>query len=359
MENTTIGKLLKEVRKEKNISLDDVANKTKININILKALENEDVDSLPNKTYVKGFVKNYAKTVGLDSNVAIEAFENLYRGSQPEEEEATPEEAAAPAQNREYEAGEIQDRIQGIVGQVVNKKLLAGVAVALVLFFIGKGVFNFFSNINSEKSSLNEAQKAKLEELEKVSASDIKPSEASLFELEKTKKLAAQANAEEEPKVEEEPAQETETAEVEVEGDDDQESEEDKKEQAKKVELPQGKLPYKNFYPAPRNLFSVSSDADILDNDEIFPKRFKAAMNKDKHNLFINSVEGDTWLSYQIDGEDIKRFVLKKGKTLFLQADDVILLFMGNLNVAKIFYNNQLVNAETKTGVKSLIFPEK
>ena len=31
---------------------------------------------------------------------------------------------------------------------------------------------------------------------------------------------------------------------------------------------------------------------------------------------------------------------------------------MGNLNVAKIFLNNKLINAESKTGVKSIIFPQ-
>ena len=62
MENKTIGKLLKETRTKNNIPLEDVANKTKININILRALEKENIETLPNKTYVKGFVKNYAKT---------------------------------------------------------------------------------------------------------------------------------------------------------------------------------------------------------------------------------------------------------------------------------------------------------
>ena len=117
-------------------------------------------------------------------------------------------------------------------------------------------------------------------------------------------------------------------------------------------------LPFKEFYPAPRNLFTLSESTDEVENPEVFPERFRKAMDENKENLYIHALEGDTWLSYQVDGEDIKRFVLKKGKSLFLQAEEVILLFMGNFNAAKIFYNNKLVEADTRTGVKSLIFPE-
>ena len=42
----------------------------------------------------------------------------------------------------------------------------------------------------------------------------------------------------------------------------------------------------------------------------------------------------------------------------FKNKAEEILLFMGNFNAAKIFYNNKLVEADTRTGVKSLIFPE-
>ncbi|MFW5887688.1 MAG: hypothetical protein ACOCUH_02710, partial [Bacteriovoracia bacterium] len=33
------------------------------------------------------------------------------------------------------------------------------------------------------------------------------------------------------------------------------------------------------------------------------------------------------------------------------------LIFFGNVNALKIFYNNQLVNAPSRSGVKSLVFP--
>lgn len=358
MENKTIGKLLKETRTKNNIPLEDVANKTKININILRALEKENIETLPNKTYVKGFVKNYAKTIGLDLNQAIEAYELLYKENEPEVEAPTDEEEPVVAKESEIDLGELQDRIQGIAGQLINKKLLAGIAAVLVLFFVVKGIYNFFSTISNEQSTLADSNETQTLE------DDIKPKEASLFELENSKKIAADNKEVEETeeastpeKVEEAPPQKPEAIAT-KEDDEDATNTSESKEEEPKEELAQGVLPFKEFYPAPRNLFTLSESTDEVENPEVFPERFRKAMDENKENLYIHALEGDTWLSYQVDGEDIKRFVLKKGKSLFLQAEEVILLFMGNFNAAKIFYNNKLVEADTRTGVKSLIFPE-
>ena len=358
MENKTIGKLLKETRTKNNIPLEDVANKTKININILRALEKENIETLPNKTYVKGFVKNYAKTIGLDLNQAIEAYELLYKENEPEVEAPTDEEEPVAAKESEIDLGELQDRIQGIAGQLINKKLLAGIAAVLVLFFVVKGIYNFFSTISNEQSTLADSNETQTLE------DDIKPKEASLFELENSKKIAADnkevketEEASKPEKVEEAPPQKPEAIAT-KEDDEDATNTSESKEEEPKEELAQGVLPFKEFYPAPRNLFTLSESTDEVENPEVFPERFRKAMDENKENLYIHALEGDTWLSYQVDGENIKRFVLKKGKSLFLQAEEVILLFMGNFNAAKIFYNNKLVEADTRTGVKSLIFPE-
>ena len=56
-----VGTFLKKEREANKLSINDVASKTKINLNILKHLEANALDQLPNKTYVKGFVKSYCK----------------------------------------------------------------------------------------------------------------------------------------------------------------------------------------------------------------------------------------------------------------------------------------------------------
>ena len=82
MENKTIGKILKESRESTGFSLDEVAKKTKININILRHIEADRTESLPNKTYVRGFVKSYAKLVKMNENEAIDALNRTYGEAQ-------------------------------------------------------------------------------------------------------------------------------------------------------------------------------------------------------------------------------------------------------------------------------------
>lgn len=387
MENTVkIGSLLKAAREKKKISLEDVANKTKININTLKALESDDISSLPNKTYVKGFVKNYAKTISLDTNEALEALENTYGTKEPEtiseqvENLETYEEKEA-----KVELEEIQESVRSIITSFFNKKIFISIAALVVIYIIGKGVTSFFMTLSQEQKSITKSD-AEIKEI-KQDDGTIKSIDKSLFDLESSKKLAEEQSSEEnteltekdivEEKVEENKdeiqpiapeklakaavVKESEKREAKIE--EEKEIVEEKKEEVaekeeKKVNIPRGKLPFVNFYPAPRELYSIVEDAPENTDDEIFPKPFRNAMEEGKQNIFIHATKGDTWLSYRVDSEEIKRFVLKKGRSVFIKGD-VILLFMGNLNVTHIFYNNKLIDAPTRTGVKSIIFPEE
>lgn len=57
------GAKLKKIRLEKGLSLEEVHKKTKIHLNILKAIEEDNVMNL-NPIYVKGFIKIYCKLLG-------------------------------------------------------------------------------------------------------------------------------------------------------------------------------------------------------------------------------------------------------------------------------------------------------
>ena len=68
----------------RNIGLDDVAYSTKIHLKYLKALESDDLEHLPGKTFAKGFVGSYARAIGLDADEALlHLEENLRTGIGP------------------------------------------------------------------------------------------------------------------------------------------------------------------------------------------------------------------------------------------------------------------------------------
>lgn len=70
----TVGTFLKESRLKANLTLDEVARRTKIRYDYLVAIESDNFSKLPSAAFVKGFIKNYAKAVQLDPQKALAIF---------------------------------------------------------------------------------------------------------------------------------------------------------------------------------------------------------------------------------------------------------------------------------------------
>jgi len=68
---TGFGALLKAGREEKNLSVADVATKLKLTARQVEALEAEDLSHLPSPVFVRGFVRNYARLVDVDTDSLI------------------------------------------------------------------------------------------------------------------------------------------------------------------------------------------------------------------------------------------------------------------------------------------------
>ena len=65
------GERLRREREMRDISLDEIAATTKIGTRLLRALEDEQFDLLPGGIFNKGYVRAYAKYVGLDEEKAV------------------------------------------------------------------------------------------------------------------------------------------------------------------------------------------------------------------------------------------------------------------------------------------------
>src|SRR5690606_40438881 len=65
---------LRAGRDRRNLTIEDVAKITKIQPRILEKLESGSFDGLPAEVFVKGFVRSFAKCVGLDESEAIDRY---------------------------------------------------------------------------------------------------------------------------------------------------------------------------------------------------------------------------------------------------------------------------------------------
>lgn len=67
----SFGARLKQQREQRKITLDEIAQSTKIGTRFLRALEEEHFDQLPGGIFNKGFIRAYARVLGLDEEQAV------------------------------------------------------------------------------------------------------------------------------------------------------------------------------------------------------------------------------------------------------------------------------------------------
>ena len=126
------GAYLRKRREEKGITLQEVVEKTRVHLRYLEAMEKGEFHLLPGPAYVRGFLRLYAKAVGLDPEAVVEMFvqteaakrlETLAPGGREEPERLA---AAARAGRRERPQG-----VWDFVVLVALLTLLGGVATWL------------------------------------------------------------------------------------------------------------------------------------------------------------------------------------------------------------------------------------
>lgn len=73
----TLGEKLRQAREARGISISEVAEQTRISALYLEAIENNDYRTLPGGIFNKGFVKSFAKFVGVDEQEALQDYSRL------------------------------------------------------------------------------------------------------------------------------------------------------------------------------------------------------------------------------------------------------------------------------------------
>jgi cytoskeletal protein RodZ len=70
----SVGEFFRQVRETKGLTVDEVASKTRIRSDFVKALEDGNFAKLPDQVFARGFVRSYARSLGLDEEDAIHRF---------------------------------------------------------------------------------------------------------------------------------------------------------------------------------------------------------------------------------------------------------------------------------------------
>ena len=71
---TSLGALLKREREKKGLNHAQISDQTRLRPHFLEAIENEEWDLLPAPTLVKGFIRSYARFLGLDEERILDLY---------------------------------------------------------------------------------------------------------------------------------------------------------------------------------------------------------------------------------------------------------------------------------------------
>jgi transcriptional regulator with XRE-family HTH domain len=82
-----IGQDLKRERELRGISLKEIADSTKINIRFLRALEDDQLDLLPGKFFMRGIIRGYAKYLGLEEESILNKYHDALQSLDKHETE--------------------------------------------------------------------------------------------------------------------------------------------------------------------------------------------------------------------------------------------------------------------------------
>ncbi len=335
-ESQTIGQFIKQARERAQLTTKELSRSTRIGVTMLELLEANELSQLPNRAYVSGYIKSCCKELGLNQRQALEILEYTYsaQNSILEKKEKFEQSADKVKYRRQDQA-----KAEAPINPLVKGSILVVAVLAILLVYK-------FSNLNSPENS--KIATSVIEEA-KVEPTAISEETPMLSEEQKTvattptppvSKPESKAVTPSAPPVTAPKAEETKTV--------------------KKAEPVVTNSKYEpvnpvSLRPITQKLYQVRTPSPK--EMAIIPANYQKALVQGKQNLYIHASKEDSWLTYKKDNEEIKALKLRKGHALFLTGDE-FRLFFGNVNATTLFLNNQLIDPQSTSGVKSIVIPD-
>ena len=113
----SFGARLRQRREEQEIALITIAEQTKIKLSLLEALERDDVSHWPSGIFRRAFIRAYAHAIGLNPDVVVREFLEVY--PDPIEVVATAAAIASAADGARMNAGP-PTRLRHLVGSAIG-----------------------------------------------------------------------------------------------------------------------------------------------------------------------------------------------------------------------------------------------
>ena len=122
------GDVLRRVREEQGISLGDMAARSRLSVQQLKAIESESLDQLPEPVYVRAFIRGIAGVLGIDAAPLVADYTNRF---------GSPSVGVLPDHD---------PRSETVVNSTNRHKGLKIAAVAVIVLAVAAGAWCFWND---------------------------------------------------------------------------------------------------------------------------------------------------------------------------------------------------------------------
>ncbi|QJB57809.1 helix-turn-helix domain-containing protein [Pseudodesulfovibrio sp. zrk46] len=308
-----MGDALRKERERKGLTIELVMEATKISRTNIVAMESGDKAALPHPVYAKGFVKSYARYLGLDSDEMAMVVDREYQDEADGPEEKIYE--VSPAAEKAFQEGDSPEvKRRSIWPLVLVLVVLVGVVVLLVM--------NFKAKNDNEIASSAPA----IEQVDEVDVPDSPIAENEAYEVE-----SSQEDAQVDSVVEGTTVKDGEVVEDEV----------SQVEDSAESEMPQAASEVE-IESAAGSQSESQPELSAITPDESTPEVTRQEKQKYDHMLVIRATtEKGCWIGvWRGDETKMARdFVLKQGEPLRLMFNSPRRIRIGNVAGVTVTYN--------------------
>jgi cytoskeletal protein RodZ len=91
-----VGAILREARDRRGLSLDQISHATKISVSVLRNIEQNQIEKLPHRVFLRGFLSAYAREVGLNPEETVQRYLREFESAPDIVATPTPDVSEAP-----------------------------------------------------------------------------------------------------------------------------------------------------------------------------------------------------------------------------------------------------------------------
>jgi cytoskeletal protein RodZ len=138
----SLGRYLKRERESRGVSLEELSKGTRINLPFLEALERDDFNCIPQKEFISGFLKGYARYLGLNSEDLLRRYRlqsELLNQKESFRQLSLFSEASAPEEKNEQPPGSIEREVPREINKPSRRNVF--LKIGIVIIAIGLSIY--------------------------------------------------------------------------------------------------------------------------------------------------------------------------------------------------------------------------